>query len=90
MVEGFPLLPAASSGSGIPPPAPSVLQVEAQNLDVPLNGNGLDTATDWSRSYHGLSTQPFPKEVAEILMAPIDPNDVEMKPGALNIAGPAH
>lgn len=40
-----------------------------------------DGATDWSRSYHGLSEKPFPPEVAEILMAPLDPLDVEIKPG---------
>lgn len=43
-----------------------------------------DGATDWSRSYHGLSEKPFPTEVAEILMAPLDPADVEVKPGELN------
>ena len=57
--------------------------VEVEPLDAPLstNGSGLDTATDWSRSYHGLSTQPFPKEVTDILLAPIDMKDVEIKPG---------
>ncbi|KAH8096681.1 mitochondrial genome maintenance protein [Cristinia sonorae] len=39
--------------------------------------------TDWSKSYHGLSQQPFPKEVAEVLLAPIDPLDVEIKPDGL-------
>ncbi|KAI0776167.1 mitochondrial genome maintenance MGM101 [Trametes elegans] len=38
---------------------------------------------DWSRSYFGLSTQPFPKEVAEVLMTPLDANDVEIKPDGL-------
>ncbi|CAE6356029.1 unnamed protein product [Rhizoctonia solani] len=38
---------------------------------------------DWYTSYHGLSSQPFPKEAAEILMAPIDPLDVEVKPDGL-------
>jgi hypothetical protein len=41
----------------------------------------IGSATDWSRSYHGLSTQPFPAEVADILLASIDPLDIEMKPG---------
>ena len=41
-----------------------------------------ETGTDWSKSYHGLSSQPFPKEIADILLAPLDPLDVEMKPGA--------
>ncbi|KAG6856984.1 hypothetical protein H0H87_011078 [Tephrocybe sp. NHM501043] len=48
------------------------------------NGNNVSTgdgATDWSKSYHGLATQAFPKEVIDVLMAPVDPLDVEMKPG---------
>lgn len=36
---------------------------------------------DWSRSFHGLSTQPFSSEISALLQAPIDPMDVEMKPG---------
>jgi hypothetical protein len=40
-----------------------------------------EVGTDWSKSYQGLSQQPFPSEVADILMAPIDPMDIEMKPG---------
>lgn len=43
--------------------------------------NGNNHGTDWSKSYHGLSSQAFSKEIAEILLAPIDPLDVEMKPG---------
>ena len=43
---------------------------------------GLDTgSTDWSKSYSGLSQQPFSKEVAEVLLAPIDAMDIEIKPG---------
>ncbi|KAG8712840.1 hypothetical protein FRC11_014036 [Ceratobasidium sp. 423] len=47
--------------------------------DVPPSSAPMD----WYTSYHGLSTQPFPKEAAEILMAPIDPMDVEIKPDGL-------
>lgn len=39
--------------------------------------------TDWSKSYHGLSEEPFPKEVAEVLQAPTDPLDIEVKPDGL-------
>lgn len=57
-----------------------------------VNGNGVNGgiipealgdggSTDWSRSYYGLSSQPFSKEIAEILEQPIDPADIEMKPG---------
>ncbi|QDS75458.1 hypothetical protein FKW77_004173 [Venturia effusa] len=38
---------------------------------------------DWSRSFHGLSTTPFSKEAAEVLMAPIDQDDVEIKPDGI-------
>ncbi|KAG7092781.1 hypothetical protein E1B28_009104 [Marasmius oreades] len=38
-----------------------------------------DLATDWSRSYSGLSERPFSKEAADVLLAPIDAKDVEMK-----------
>jgi hypothetical protein len=51
-------------------------------LGVELGLEGQQEGTDWSKSYHGLSTQAFSKEIAEVLLAPIDPLDVEMKPGA--------
>ena len=56
-----------SSGALVPPPL--------------LDALPAGSTTDWSRSYHGLSTQPFPPEVADILLASIDPLDIEMKPG---------
>jgi hypothetical protein len=36
---------------------------------------------DWSRSFHGLSTQPFSEEVSKVLTAPLELEDVEIKPG---------
>jgi hypothetical protein len=42
---------------------------------------GTELPTDWSKSYHGLSSTPFPKDIAEFLQAPLDPLDIEMKPG---------
>ena len=42
---------------------------------------GSDGTRDWSKSYFGLSAQPFAKDIADVLMAPLDPMDVEMKPG---------
>lgn len=71
--DDVPLPPAPSSNktaSPAPNPYPETI------LDVPLTG------TDWSRSYTGLSTEPFPKELADILMGPVDPMDVEIKPGS--------
>ncbi|KIM21938.1 hypothetical protein M408DRAFT_333147 [Serendipita vermifera MAFF 305830] len=58
-------------------PAPGNPFPESATLGVDVGG------TDWSRSYHGLSTTPFDKEISDILLAPIDPDDVEMKPDGL-------
>lgn len=38
---------------------------------------------NWSSSFFGLSTERFPQEVANILLEPINPDDVEVKPGML-------
>jgi hypothetical protein len=69
-------LPPRPSSSSNNPPSPSPNPYPESILDVPPTG------TDWSRSYAGLSTESFPKELAEILMAPVDPMDVEIKPGS--------
>ena len=56
--------------------------VPLEKFDSPLpDAVGMDGATDWSKSYFGLSSQPFSKDIAEVLMSPLDPKDVEMKPG---------
>jgi hypothetical protein len=54
-----------------------------QNLEIPSLPDvmGSDGTRDWSKSYFGLSAHPFAKDIAEVLMAPLDPMDVEMKPG---------
>ncbi|KAL3470174.1 mitochondrial genome maintenance MGM101-domain-containing protein [Aspergillus californicus] len=52
--------------------------------DKPLE---IDSATtdriDWTRSFHGLSAEPFPKEAAQILLAETDPDEVEIKPDGI-------
>ena len=62
-------------------PTESIPSSGALTLDPLLDAPPIGSATDWSRSYHGLSTQPFPLEVADVLQASIDPLDIEMKPG---------
>ena len=49
--------------------------------EPPQNYSGDGSKSDWSRSYFGLSTEPFSKEIADILQAPVDPLDIEIKPG---------
>ena len=71
------------------------LPKEEPTMTTPSNGtNGNDgvipealgdgSSTDWSKSYFGLSSQPFSKEISEVLGSPIDPLDIEIKPGALS------
>lgn len=53
-------------------------------LELETGGeNGPADQVDWTRSFHGISAEPFPKEVADILLAPTDPNDVEIKPDGI-------
>ena len=54
---------------------------EVPNAPTSYGGDG--SKNDWSRSYHGLSSEPFPREVADVLLAPIDPLDIEIKTGTL-------
>lgn len=56
----------------------------ASDLDAsalsPHEGPGY---VDWTRSYHGLSAQPFSAEAAAVLLQPLDPEDVEIKPDGI-------
>lgn len=61
---------------------------EVQSLTEGLYDNPLildegSRQVDWARSFHGLSTEAFPPEAAKILLAPLDPNDVEVKPDGI-------
>lgn len=54
------------------------------NVSTTEDGGGqMASRTDWSRSFHGLSSEPFPKEAKEVLESPVNPEDVEIKPGNL-------
>ena len=44
------------------------------------NGNGNGDPINWTSSFHGLATNPFPPETAAVLMRDLDPRDVEIKP----------
>lgn len=81
--------PATKTYAKVPLKAPASEQDSTPRLvfesDTPVLGDG---STDWSKSFHGLSSEPFPKEVSDVLQQPIDPMDVEMKPGlSKNICG---
>ena len=67
--------------SGINTPAESIPSSGVLALPPLFDAPTTGSSTDWSRSYHGLSTQPFSQEVADVLQASINPLDIEMKPG---------
>ncbi|KAL2062844.1 hypothetical protein VTL71DRAFT_5916 [Oculimacula yallundae] len=77
-----------------PPPAPAAKQssIDDQSsikdmtgglADEPLILDEGSRQVDWTRSFHGLSAQPFSKEAADILLAPIPTDDVEIKPDGI-------
>lgn len=83
--------PAESVSSSTPAAAPQASPASAKDNATPFSeaeGSSLagaeaeNGATDWSRSYHGLSQTPFPKEASDILLAPVEERDIEMKPGS--------
>ncbi|KAK0750863.1 mitochondrial genome maintenance MGM101-domain-containing protein [Schizothecium vesticola] len=47
------------------------------------SSQATDETIDWSSSFHGLSTISFPPETAAVLMRPLDPLDVEVKPDGI-------
>ncbi|PKX98775.1 putative mitochondrial genome maintenance protein Mgm101 [Aspergillus novofumigatus IBT 16806] len=52
--------------------------------DAPLSPDSPpEEKIDWTRSFHGLSAAPFPKEAADILLAEVDPEEVEIKPDGI-------
>ncbi|KAH8808557.1 mitochondrial genome maintenance protein MGM101, mitochondrial precursor [Xylogone sp. PMI_703] len=64
--------------------SPSPIQDLTSGLaDEPLILDEGSRQVDWTRSFHGLSAQPFSKEAADILLAPIPFDDVEVKPDGI-------
>jgi len=51
--------------------------------DEPLILDEGSRQVDWSRSFHGMSSQPFSAEAAEVLMSSIPFDDVEVKPDGI-------
>lgn len=70
---------AASTVATTPQQFPSTKQFDTSLEMEPPQENGHN----WSSSFYGLSTERFPKEVADILLEPINPDDVEVKPGEI-------
>jgi hypothetical protein len=51
-------------------------------------GRRADIGEDWTTSFYGLSAKPFAKDVANVLLRPLAPTDIEIKPGELRSVHP--
>lgn len=93
-----PRIPLAQTTGEHIPDAPGFGKPSALGGATPAGASSADSTTtdlrgaeagpnedtiDWSSSYHGLGTNAFPAEVSQVLMAPIDPEDVEVKPDGI-------
>ncbi|RYP78731.1 hypothetical protein DL771_000398 [Monosporascus sp. 5C6A] len=67
----------AVSGTPLPDAPP------AQGSELDATDGGSAKPIDWTQSYHGLGTSAFPPEVSAILQAPLDPDDIEVKPDGI-------
>ncbi|KAJ7318095.1 mitochondrial genome maintenance MGM101-domain-containing protein [Mycena albidolilacea] len=79
-------LRASSTSAPAPAPANDLKVGSAETFPPSLPDLTLpadSTTTDWSKSYAGLSQQAFSKEIADVLLAPLDPVDIEIKPDGL-------
>ena len=78
----------SASNSNTNPPSideqSSISDITSGGLaDEPLILDEGSQQVDWTRSFHGLSSQPFSKEAADILLAPIEYDEIEVKPDGL-------
>lgn len=70
-----------------PQPPESILP-DTRDLTSGLNDQNvfLDEGArqvDWTRSFHGLSNEAFSPEAAKALLAPIEPDEIEVKPDGI-------
>ncbi len=85
--------PTYNSTSKAPPPTPatqpsSSTSPETSDLtsglaDEPIVLDEESRQVDWTRSFHGLSSEAFSKEAATVLLAPIETEDIEVKPDGI-------
>lgn len=72
----------ASSPSSSSPPS-ETKDLSSGLADEPMVLDEGERQVDWTRSYHGLSERAFDKEAADVLLAPIPSDDIEVKPDGI-------
>ncbi|KAJ5556312.1 Mitochondrial genome maintenance [Penicillium frequentans] len=80
-----PYTPSAQSKPTSTPNRQTTDNISKSGLsDKPLDViSAAEEKIDWTRSFHGLSAEPFPEKAAKILLAEIDPKEVEIKPDGI-------
>ncbi|CAK7206575.1 hypothetical protein SEUCBS139899_009371 [Sporothrix eucalyptigena] len=78
-----PRTPDAATATAVPPASDTAPLPDATGPALGPAADPNAPPVDWSSSFHGLSTTRFPAEVAEVLMTPIDPQDIEIKPDGI-------
>ncbi|CAF9919242.1 MAG: hypothetical protein HETSPECPRED_003983 [Heterodermia speciosa] len=84
--EQQPQSPRPATTSSRPPPAEPTTPIPDLTdgfSDQPVVLDEGARQVDWTRSFHGLSSESFPKESSDVLLAPLDPNDIEVKPDGI-------
>ena len=71
-----------------PPQSPETISPDTPDLTSGLNDQNVvldegHNQVDWARSFHGLSKEAFSPEAAKALLAPIEPDDIEIKPDGI-------
>jgi len=63
------------------PPQEPILDLSQSGLSdqPPASGTSSEENVDWTTSFSGLSSQAFSKEAADILLQPIEVDDIEIK-----------
>lgn len=74
--------PAALSHAALESAAlPSITNQLAPSYPTPAPQQQPQQEIDWSTSFHGISSQPFSAHQAAVLMRPLVPAEIEIKPG---------
>jgi hypothetical protein len=77
--------PSTSYASTAFPSGSTFPQAPIQVLSTPT-ATGAAEDVDWQTSFHGISTVPFSQKQAEVLMRPLEPREIEIKPGTPSLS----
>ncbi|KAK0662293.1 Mitochondrial genome maintenance protein MGM101 [Lasiodiplodia hormozganensis] len=75
--------PTTARNSAAASPSTPIRDLEEGLSDNPLDLDQSDTSLDWSRSFHGLSSERFSEAAAAALLEPINADDIEIKPDGI-------